>query len=290
VGDEAKILGVADTEIRPLVNQRKPEVPRQLARFWKPTHIDPSTGSPKLNDFLRDARNLSGLSFREASAKSDRVARLLRDQRYFTSSGSLSDYEARSALPRHVHKIMTLCVLYPMRFFDLMRAAGFDPQEIGTDPIPDTILPRPIPVPIRSTETSQKGFLGRVAEEFGEIPFFLHEALGELSGLGRVSLRDIFWVGAQRDSHHPYLARATFVVVNRRYKRPASSHGALLWAQPLYILLLRDGTYLCTGCSTDNGTLYIHPFSDGAVRPIRMRTPLDAEVIGKVAAIVRHLP
>jgi hypothetical protein len=290
VGDEAKILGVADTEIRPLINQRKPEVLPELAHYWKPTQIDHSLRSPTMNDFLRKARNLSGLSFRDASAKSNRVAQLLRDHRYFISSGSLSDCEARGALPRHIHKIMTLCILYPMQFFDLIQAAGLDLHGIGTEPIPDNLLSRPMPPSIDTTETSQRGCLGQVAQEFSEIPLFLYDALDELSGLSRISLRDIFWVGSHRNSHHPYLARANFVIVNRRYKRPASSQTALVWAQPLYILLLRDGTYLCTGCSTNNGILYVHPFSDGAVRPIQMRTPLDAEVIGKVTAIVRHLP
>jgi len=290
VDDEAKILGVADLEIRPLTNQRKPEVPRQLARFWKPARVDPSVDSARLNDFLRNARTRLGLSFREAAAVSRRVASLLRDQRYFTAAGSLSDYEARNALPRHIHKIMTLCILYPMRFFDLLHAAGLVLGGIGSEPIPDNLLPRPKPESLGTTENSHTTFLGHVAQEFGEIPFFLREALGVLCGLPNFSLRDIFWVGSQRDSHHPYLARATFAIVNRRYKRPASFRSAPLWAQPLYILLLRDGTYLCTGCSTNNGILYIHPFSDGAVRPVQMRTPLDAEVIGKVVAIVRRLP
>jgi len=62
-----------------------------------------------------------------------------------------------------------------------------------------------------------------------------------------------------------------------------------LWAQPLYILLLRDGTYLLAGCSLEAGTLIVHPFADGFSRPQMLRNGVDAEVVGKVTTLFRWL-
>lgn len=62
-----------------------------------------------------------------------------------------------------------------------------------------------------------------------------------------------------------------------------------LWQQPLYVLLRRDGTYLCACCSLENGTLEIHPNSLDYQRPEQLRNRQDAEVIGQIVTIARSL-
>jgi hypothetical protein len=53
-----------------------------------------------------------------------RVARLLGKREHGIALGLLSDYEAMNRLPRHAAKIMSLCIIYSIDLFELLRAAG----------------------------------------------------------------------------------------------------------------------------------------------------------------------
>jgi hypothetical protein len=90
-------------------------------------------------------------------------------------------------------------------------------------------------------------------------------------------------------SLHPYLKDAVFVSVNRRLKKPVFLNQKSLLDQPLYILLLRDGSYLMAGCSVEGSTLVVHPFADGFSFPQKLRYGVDAEVVGKVTSLLRRL-
>ena len=62
-----------------------------------------------------------------------------------------------------------------------------------------------------------------------------------------------------------------------------------MWAQPAYVLQLRDGTYLWGFCSLQNRVLMLRPCVAGAPRLQRLRNRVDAEVIGRVVGVVRAL-
>lgn len=106
VPDEAKIIGVADLEIRNLLAPRQPSVAKNLGKRWKPDLL--SARPSQLGPLLQRARVEMGLSFRAAAAKSRELADAMGDERYFTASGSLSDYETLNTPPRHFHKVITL--------------------------------------------------------------------------------------------------------------------------------------------------------------------------------------
>ena len=77
-----------------------------------------------------------------------------------------------------------------------------------------------------------------------------------------MSLDDCFWVGGERAPLHPYLIRALLVIVNRRKRKPIHFRSRPLWEQPVYVMLKRDGTYLCACCGLENGSLVVHPYSN----------------------------
>jgi hypothetical protein len=294
LGSEARILGVLDWEFRPFRISR-PEVPTASMQFLKPQALPAAETPPGLRELLERARLRSGLSFRKASAKSRWVADALRDERYFCAPGSITDYETGPRLPVHIHKIVSLCVLYSLGFRELLVAAGLDTDDSGRDPIPDELVGRGTPDSPRTTndatarDKKQPAFLSSLIAEFQEIPLFLRHALSTVAGLPGLSVRDVFWAGGRTASLHPYLRDAVFVSVNRRLKRPVFLKRKSLWEQPLYILLLRDGTYILAGCSVEGSTLVVHPFADGFSRPELLRNGVDAEVVGKVTALLRRL-
>jgi len=289
VPDEARILGVADLEIRNLVAPGQPSVVKSLAKRWNPDLL-PANPS-QFGTLLRRARIETGLSFRAAAAKSRERAHALGDELYFTASGSLSDYETLNTPPRHFHKAITFCVIYSLRLNQIFQVLGLRLEEAGREPIPELLTGRFTPETIASAEADgieQTGFISELAGELGGAPLFLRSSLGVLCGLPRLSLKDFFWIGASANTVHPYLKGAVLAVVNRQKKKPNGCASKPLWQQPLYVILKRDGTYLWGYCSQENDTLVIHTYRGGIHKREELRSR-DAEVIGKVVSVARRV-
>jgi len=286
---EARILGIVNLEIRNLLYPEQPVVPKQFAKRWIPAALSdvPSQFGP----LLRRARLHMGLSFREASAMSHEVATLLDDVRYFTASGSLSDYEAANIPPRHIHKVITFCVAYSLNLRTVLQTLDLDPADAGQEPIPQVLTGKTLSAAseavTKADETEQAGFFEKLLAEFGEIPFFLRGSLPVLSGLRNPSLKDCFWVGGAEESH-PYMAGARLALVNRQKKKTNDCGSQPMWQQPLYIVLKRDGTYLCGCCSREDNSLVVHTYPGGVHRRNQFRNR-DAEVVGKIVSVARRL-
>jgi hypothetical protein len=77
-----------------------------------------------LSTLLRSSRARAGLTLRAAHQKTVRVAQLLQNSEYRIPLGLLSDYEATDRFPRHIAKIISLCVVYGIDFWQLMQAGG----------------------------------------------------------------------------------------------------------------------------------------------------------------------
>ncbi len=294
LGREARVLGVLDLEFRFLANALSPEVPHDLAAFWNPKDLPSLPEQRSLSQLVIRGRSRAGFSLREASALSRRIAETLGDRRYFCARGTLAGYETADTPPRHIHKILALCVLYSLDFWEVLGAAGLKTDGLGREAIPSDLVGRQ-PGTSRNmqarlgTDFGSGGFLSSLVEEFEEIPLFLRNSLRSLLGTREVSLRDIVWLGGHRFSFHPYLAGAVFAAVNRRQKKPQSARKVPLWEQPLYLLLQREGSYLCASCTLERDMLIVRPFADGYERPVRLRNGVDAEVAGKVVALLRKL-
>jgi len=289
VPGEARILGVVDLEIRNLLAPRQPSVAKSLAKRWNPDLL--SANPSQLGPLLRRARIETGLSFRAAAATSRELADAMGDERYFTASGSLSDYETFNTPPRHFHKVITFCVIYSLRLNQIFQVLDLKLDEAGREPIPDLLAGRNSSETVASTDTDpmeRTGFLSELAGELGGAPFFLRSSLRVLCGLPRLSLKDIYWIGGSANTVHPYLNGATLVVVNRQRKKPNDCASKPLWQQPLYIILRRDGTYLCGCCSQENDSLVIHTYRGGVHKREELRSR-DAEVLGKVVSVARRL-
>jgi hypothetical protein len=289
--EEVRILGVLDLEIRSLLKREHANVPKELAKHWRPLSLAPE--DTKLSHLLRNARSRLGLSFRDASAMSRRIASELGDEQYFAAPGSLSDYEALDAPPRHIHKAITLCAVYGLHFSIFLKSVGLRMHEAGRGPIPDHLVPRKLEASFHdpdsgSDEHSENEGSG-LLRQLEPVPFFLRNSLSDLSGLNKPSLHDFFWVGGDEDPLHPLLVEGLLVIVNRRRKKPIYSRSKPLWQQPLYVLLRRSGAYMCACCSLENGMLVTHPHSSDYRQPEQLRNHHDAEIVGQVVTVVRRL-
>jgi len=55
------------------------------------------------------------------------------------------------------------------------------------------------------------------------------------------------------------------------------------------MILKRDERFLCGACTLEDGLLSVHPCPDRLSVPQQLRNGIDAEVIGQVTAVIRHL-
>lgn len=296
LGEEARILGVVDAEIRPLILDSHhpplchstPELPRNSPR------MELSSG---LGALLCRARVRSGLTFREASATSRFIADVLRNEHFFAAASTLSDCETLSAPPRRIEKAVSLCAIYGIGFWEFLCAGGIPLEEAGREPIPDELVLRQVEsksgapglTSERPSPSDGEGFLGSLVEEWEEIPLFLRHCLADLSRIRNFSLSDVFWVGAVEKPLHPWLANASFVTVNRRIKRPALLSASKSRGPRLYVILKRDGGLFCGCCALDGNDLIVPRWPGGRASEERLRNGVDAEIIGEITAIVRRL-
>jgi hypothetical protein len=94
-------------------------------------------------------------------------------------------------------------------------------------------------------------------------------------------------MGEDRPSFPPYLKTAVLAAVNRRSKKPFVVPGKPPWAQPLHLVLTREKGHLVTACHLQGDELVADPFVDGFESVQRFRNGVDAEVVGRVVALLR---
>ena len=299
LGGDDQILGFVDAEIRIFPSPRATEVPTgtlRSPRASRPTAPNPSEG---LHELLRRSRLRVGLSYREASRLSRHIAGLLADPIYFTAPGTLSDYEKSSSPLRHVQKILLLCVLYGIDFWSFLRFGGVSLDFLGSDPLPDALAGRGSLALKRNSRAGTDAapraeevgrFLSSFINRWEEFPLFLKDSFAELFGLRNISLANSFWTGDNQDLIHPALVGASLLIVNRRVRVPVDKLARTVWEEPLYVILLRDGSYLCGSCTLRRGLLTIHPHSERPRSSIQLRNTVDCELIGQVTGAVRRLP
>jgi hypothetical protein len=294
LGREARIRGVVDTEVRPLLVYPGVQKPSKIDCPW-PSHVRQTSNSPQsLLELLPTSRFRTGLSFREASRISRWIAEIFEDKLYFTATSSLSDYEAVPSPPRHLQKIITLCILYSIRFWDFLQACGIHCEQMVGDPIPDELLPRRsfhaprVEVDLaEGFSTVHLEFLQDLTSKCEALPSFLWDAVKGITGQKKLSLSDIFWVGGDQDPLHPSLRHAAFIAISRRCRKPPRSTAGCLLAQPLYLLLKRDGQYICGCCTLHRDMLTIHPFPDRPIGFRQLTNNVDAEVVGQVTTVIK---
>jgi hypothetical protein len=125
---EARILGLLNPG-RGFVKQK---TLRSLARPVKfKSAFSPSRAKEKMrfSELLRVSRRRTGLTFRAAQQLTGAIAQILGCRDYAIGLGVLCDYETMSRLPRHIAKIISLCVTYCIDIRELMETVGVEIED-----------------------------------------------------------------------------------------------------------------------------------------------------------------
>lgn len=138
---EARILGVVDTEF----GSARQESAGLAAPPQCRSEQFCGREKTKLPDLLRISRRRTGLTFRAARQLTVSIAQMLESRDYAIGLGLLSDYEASTKLPRHIAKIISLCIAYCIDVRDLLQAANLSIDDAAKLPLP--VLEQPVAAP-----------------------------------------------------------------------------------------------------------------------------------------------
>ncbi|MGZ4730531.1 MAG: hypothetical protein ACXVZH_00170 [Terriglobales bacterium] len=128
---EARILGLVDMDRHPM-----PLPPSVWQMESRSLPLHPGKGKMRFSDLLKISRARTGLTFRAAHGLTRTVALIFGNPEYAIALGLLSDYEVMGKLPRHIAKILSLCIVYCMDVRELMEAAGVSIDDSAKSPLP----------------------------------------------------------------------------------------------------------------------------------------------------------
>jgi len=289
---EVRILGAVDMEIRRFGNLSDSRPHRMPPRLGSGDAIAPLTSATDLRHLIASRRRRNGLSFRRASAMSDLIAAKLGDDRYSAAIGSLSDYEATEAPARHVQKVLTLCILYSIDFWQFLQTARLATNHLGVGFIPKEFIPHSVPssgnVDVEGKALDKNAFHRHLIEQFEEVPYFLHRSLSELCGMRRISMRDVFWAGNGGHDFQWPLRGAVLLIVNRRIKRAIVQQSKADESRHIYLLTRRDGSYFCGRVQRDGRIASLHSAS-GTPGQRTLGLGSEAEIAGEVVTCLRRV-
>jgi hypothetical protein len=292
IPQEALIVGVVDMEIRWLHRFPPPTVPEAFSRYRNPAPLNRQLAG--VGALLRKSRARAGLTLEGASLLSREVSLHLGHPQYRVAPSTLSEYEAQSEPPRHLEKLVTLCVLYGIRLLDLVAAAGTVLDALGQQVMPQYLMPtRPIRSGLRkllaaSPQATEAG--PSLPENVVQVPCFLADWFERNSGIPHLSVRDFYWLSGNQPFLPPHTQGSMLAVVDRRKKKPVRRPGSPPWQQPAWVLIERGGARRYACCSLEGQDLVLYPESDRTRSPEVLRAGRDAEVVGQIVAIARRIP
>ncbi len=279
LGEQAIVHGTVDAELRPLrkVPIPEPAHPPWMERRYSPAAFCHVSGPAQL---LRFSRDRLCLRYREAHAITKQIAADLGSSEYAVALGSLSDYEASNTLPRHLRKIMSLCIAYAMDLASYLTAAGIDLRDQGATPMPwlANANERQDSSPLSRSLISSSSLTGTP----WPIPASLVQAYMQCMYPGDARRSIEYFADAQSRSDFP---AALFVDRSSTTLEQATWPAA--WQRPVYLVRHRGGHYLHGFCTITDGLLTVHP-SAAPSSTVTSYPRGDVEVIGRVVAVVKH--
>lgn len=244
---------------------------------------------------LKDLRSRLGITTRDVTEKSQKVAEAEGNEEFYISNAWLTQIENTYATPS-IYKLFSISTIYHIKFTDLLLLFGVDLQKIGKHqlsmPPEQTHITniesydgdRAVSFPVRfdrGFNLDQTNLLSRMVEVWGEIPISLVQHLDvKHHHYGYVGLRDY--------TLFPLLRPGSFVQIDQRLRKVQASKWRTEFDRPIYFVELRDG-YACSWCELQGNQLLLvpHPLSPCGIRQFLFGT--DAEIVGQVTGIALRI-
>lgn len=244
---------------------------------------------------LKDVRNRLGITTREVEELSRKIAEEEGNPEFYISNAWLTQLENTQSNPS-IYKLFSLCVIYRIKFTDLLLIFGIDLEHIGrlqmNMPMPNTHLTsfevydgeRAVTFPVRfdrGFSVDRTNLISRMVEVWGEVPIAMIQHLDVRRGL-------YGYIGLQDYTLYPLLRPGSFVQIDSRMTRVQTSAWRTEFDRPIYFVELREG-YACSWCELHGNQLTIvpHPLSPCSIQ--QYEYPTEAEVIGQVSAVAMRI-
>jgi len=258
--------------------------------FWNTRPMGSSAG-----EFLKKVRSRLQLGVREVQQASAVIASDQGNPSYYIAASRLTQIENNRSIPG-VFKLFSLCAIYGLDFYDLLRRYGVDADKArsyGDRFFPEVTRPAlaevhgledKVPVPIRldpsfSWETTQ--LVNRVVALWGAVPAaFLAQCNPHRQTYAYIGLADM--------TMYPLIRPGSFIMIDPERRRVTKEAWKDEFQRPIYFIELRNG-YRCGWCQVDGSRLVLisHPHSGEPVRSFSLA--FDADIVGQVVGVAVRL-
>jgi transcriptional regulator with XRE-family HTH domain len=254
-----------------------------------------SVPSPEAGKRLRAERVRTRLSTRDVERLSHKIAEEMKNQDYCISHAWLTQVENGKFTPG-IYKLYSLSRIYELRpdqvlaFFGI-RFGDLDKGYMSLN-LPRTHVVGPVheepgqtmlaPLGLRgAARLEQTNLVSRMFEGWGEIPVAL---------LQQIDLRNsVFgYIGLEDYTLYPWVRPGSLVQIDSRQKAIKTGVWQSEFERPIYFVELRDSC-VCSWCDLDGNQLFLIPGPQSGQQIRRVRYPMDAEIVGRVTAIVMPL-
>jgi transcriptional regulator with XRE-family HTH domain len=244
---------------------------------------------------LKDLRSRLGITTRDVTEKSQKIAEAEGNEEFYISNAWLTQIENTQATPS-IYKLYSISTIYHLKFSQLLLLFGVDLRKIGSHqvamPLENTHLTnveaedgnQAVTFPVRfdpSFSMEKTSLLSRMVEIWGEVPIALIQRLDvRHSQYGYIGLNDL--------TLSPMLRPGSFVQINQKVRKIQNAKWRTEFDRPVYFVELRDG-YACSWCELQGNQLFLvpHPLSPCNIREFSFGT--DAEIVGQVTAVAMRI-
>lgn len=254
-----------------------------------------SRPSPEAGKRLRAARLRAHLSTRDVERLSHEIAAEVNNRDCCVSHAWLTQVENGEFNPG-IYKLYTLSRIYKLRHNDVLAYFGISLRDVDGGymslNLPRTHLVGPVPeepgqtvlapLGLRGTfRLEQTNLFSRMFDKWGEIPVGL---------LQQIDLRNsVFgYIGLEDHTMYPWVRPGSLVQIDSRQRVIKTGGWHNESERPIYFVELRESC-VCSWCDLDGNQLFLIPSSQSGQQIRRVRYPVDAEIVGRVTAIVMRM-
>lgn len=237
---------------------------------------------------LRQVRERLGLTYRDVERCSYELAGKRGRPDFVIHISRLADIENRGAVPGP-HKIYSLAAIYHLNpvevfeWFEIPLAEHFrDANAILARNTHLAAPPGAMRLPMRfdpGFDPKRTELLSRMVESWRDFEGTLFD------GQRRFQYG---YVGLEDHMMDPLLRPGSLLLIDPARRQVQNDGWQNEFERPIYFIDLRE-RYCCAWCRLENHTLVLQPHSLSPCSPRVLRTPDDAEIVGRIVGIVTRL-
>lgn len=254
-----------------------------------------SKPSPEAGQQLRAARLRAHLSTRDVERLSHEIAAEVNNRDCCISHAWITQVENGEFRPG-IYKLYTLARIYKLKPEEVLAYFGLSLRDVDggymslnfprthlvgrmrEEPAQTLLAPLGLRGAFRLEQTN---LFSRMFDKWGEIPVGL---------LQQIDLRNsVFgYIGMEDRTMYPWVRPGSLVQIDSRQKAIKMGAWQHELERPIYFVELRD-SYVCSWCDLQGNQLFLIPSSQSGQQVRNVRYPMDAEIVGRVTAIIMRM-